>query len=225
MNKKLLIFISRLVLTGIFFTILGFCFYMMRLFDMEKKKEVQEGLSEISITESVEASFGEPEEVEEGKEEPTTELTTQATTEATTEEITEEVLEETTEKQEDAAPAVVYEKPAEPIIEAVVEIASSSDAEETGSGSQFVGTYNITAYPASGNPCADGVFPQLNYTASCNDPALWHRWIYVEGVGNFYVHDHGSMAVMGYNTIDIYMGDYDTCIQFGRRVSNVYLID
>ena len=86
----------------------------------------------------------------------------------------------------------------------------------------LVGVYELTAYEATGNCCADGEYPRTNYTAACNDPNLWHKRIFIEGMGTYYVHDTGGMAS---NVIDIYMGDYDTCIQFGRRTANVYVYE
>ena len=91
--------------------------------------------------------------------------------------------------------------------------------EENGS---FVGTFELTAYCATGNPCADGVYPQVGYTVACNDSRLWHHWVNIEGYGTYYVHDTGGMAS---NVIDIFMGSYDECIQFGRRSANVYIVD
>lgn len=88
--------------------------------------------------------------------------------------------------------------------------------------STVVGTYQLTAYVATGNPCADGKYPQVGYTAACNDPALWHKWVHIEGYGDFYIHDTGGMA--SNNIIDIFMGSYDEAIQFGRRSAVVSLI-
>jgi 3D (Asp-Asp-Asp) domain-containing protein len=87
----------------------------------------------------------------------------------------------------------------------------------------FYATYSLTAYCATGNPCADGVYPSVGYTVACNDPSLWHRWIYIEGMGQYYVHDVGGMP--SYNIIDVYLGTYDACIQFGRQSANVYLMN
>lgn len=87
---------------------------------------------------------------------------------------------------------------------------------------EYVGVYELTAYEETGNNCADGVYPQVGYTAACNDSSLWHKWVYIEGVGERYIHDTGGMAR---NVIDIYLGDYSTCIQFGRRSAKVYLIE
>lgn len=86
----------------------------------------------------------------------------------------------------------------------------------------LLGTYELTAYIATGNPCADGVYPQTGYTAACNDPALWHKWIEIKGYGIYYVHDTGGMAS---NVIDLFMGSYDEAIQFGRRAAEVYIIE
>ena len=86
----------------------------------------------------------------------------------------------------------------------------------------YIGTYELTAYTWTGNPCADGVYPSSGFTAASNDSRLWHHWIYIEGYGEVYVHDTGGMAS---NVIDIYMDSYDSCIQFGRRTANIYIID
>lgn len=86
----------------------------------------------------------------------------------------------------------------------------------------YMGIYELTAYIATGNPCADGVYPQVGYTVACNDSRLWHHRIRIEGYGEYYVHDTGGMAT---NVIDIFMGSYDEAIQFGRRKAEVYIID
>jgi 3D (Asp-Asp-Asp) domain-containing protein len=87
---------------------------------------------------------------------------------------------------------------------------------------EYMGSYELTAYIATGNPCADGVYPEVNHTAASNDPALWHHWIHIEGYGDYYIHDTGGMAD---NVIDIFMGSYDEAIQFGRREAEVYIIE
>lgn len=85
----------------------------------------------------------------------------------------------------------------------------------------YFGTYELTAYIETGNPCADGEYPQVGHTAACNDPALWHKWVHIEGYGDYYIHDTGGMAS---NVIDIFVGSYDEAIQFGRREAEVYII-
>ena len=89
-------------------------------------------------------------------------------------------------------------------------------------GMTFYANMELTAYIETGNCCADGVYPEVGYTAACNDPALWHRWVYIDGVGTRYIHDTGGM---GYGVIDVYVGDYNSAIQFGRQTANVYLME
>lgn len=107
--------------------------------------------------------------------------------------------------------------------EGIIGEAISEHVEEEPKESRiYMGTYELTAYAETGNCCADGVYPSKWFTAASNDPSLWHRWIYVEGLGEFYVHDTGGMSS---NVIDIYLGDYDSCIQFGRQIGEVYVIE
>lgn len=86
----------------------------------------------------------------------------------------------------------------------------------------YMGNYELTAYIATGNPCADGNYPQVGYTVASNDPNLWHKWIRIEGYGDYYVHDTGGMSS---NVIDIFVSSYDEAIQFGRRSAEVYIIE
>ena len=113
---------------------------------------------------------------------------------------------------------------------AKVEISTPTDApkeietqdlttEET--SMEYAGRYELTAYIETGNPCADGEYPQVGHTAACNDPALWHKWVHIEGYGDYYIHDTGGMAS---NVIDIYMGSYEEAIEFGRREADIYII-
>lgn len=112
---------------------------------------------------------------------------------------------------------VVYEEPEIEVEEVEVVEVSSPD------GMTYIGEFCLTAYAATGSPCADGAMPSEWYTVACNDPALWHRTIYIEGYGTFYVHDRGGMP--SYNILDVYLGDYDSCIQFGRQYASVYLVE
>lgn len=85
----------------------------------------------------------------------------------------------------------------------------------------FLGSYELTAYAWTGNPCANGNYPSCGYTVASNSIPMGSR-IYIEGYGEYVVEDRGGMPN---NVIDVYMGDTDTCIQFGRRTANVYLIE
>lgn len=86
----------------------------------------------------------------------------------------------------------------------------------------LVGEYQLTAYIATGCPCADGSYPQVGHTVACNNPQLWHKWIEIEGYGTYYVHDTGGMSS---NVIDIFCSSYGEAINFGRRSANVYILD
>jgi 3D (Asp-Asp-Asp) domain-containing protein len=124
----------------------------------------------------------------------------------------------------------VEEIPEEPeeeklVVVPEVEVITSDETEDSGPNMTFnsyAGHYELTAYIETGNPCADGVYPQVGHTAACNDPSLWHKWIEIEGYGIYYVHDTGGMAS---NVIDLFVGSYDEAIQFGRREAEVYIIE
>ncbi len=81
----------------------------------------------------------------------------------------------------------------------------------------YIGHYTLTAYEWTGQPMADGQYPYYGAVA-CNSLPLG-TWIYIEGYGTFQVCDRGGMAS---NVIDIYLGDEDTCWEFGVREADVY---
>lgn len=124
----------------------------------------------------------------------------------------------------------VIEDDAEVVISTPTDAVGASSGDETSGAEEidaerfkasYAGSYELTAYIETGYPCADGVYPQVGYTAACNDPALWHKWVHIEGYGDYYIHDTGGMAS---NVIDIFVGSYDEAIQFGRREAEVYVI-
>lgn len=117
------------------------------------------------------------------------------------------------EPQEETTEEITYEEE-DP---EVYEVTTESDA-----GMYYYATLELTAYIATGNPCADGAYPQVGYTVASNDPALWHRRIHIEGYGDYYVHDTGGMGI---GTLDIFVGSYDEAMQFGRRTADVYIIE
>jgi 3D (Asp-Asp-Asp) domain-containing protein len=95
-------------------------------------------------------------------------------------------------------------------------------AEQRLDDKEYVGEYELTAYIATGKPCADGKYPRAGVTVASNDANLWHKCVYIEGYGVFYVHDRGGMSN---NVIDVFVDSYDEAIQFGRRKAEVYVID
>lgn len=141
-----------------------------------------------------------------------------------TEYVTDKILKQFGEKKE-AEKKAVTEAPKIQEEEMHEVFAEASDDAPEGSapdGMTYLGVYELTAYTATGNPTADGTMPSVGVTVACNDPSLWHRWIYIEGYGTYYCHDTGGMSV---NVIDLFVGSYDEAIQFGRRSANVYLVN
>ncbi|MBR6403522.1 MAG: 3D domain-containing protein [Eubacterium sp.] len=101
-------------------------------------------------------------------------------------------------------------------------VAINPETDKPEKSRSYAGSYELTAYIATGCPCADGNYPQVGHTVACNDPALWHKWIEIEGYGVYYVHDTGGMAS---NVIDVFVGSYNEAIQFGRRSANIYVLE
>lgn len=102
------------------------------------------------------------------------------------------------------------------------QIESTVDAGYEAPGDEgSAGVYELTAYEWTGNPCANGNYPTEGYTVASNYFPIGTR-LYIEGLGEFVVEDTGGMSS---NVIDIYMGDVESCMQFGRQSAEVYVID
>lgn len=130
-----------------------------------------------------------------------------------------------TETDQEAQFEVLEEEPEEIVTEEPKADPEPSESYEIKSaeptGLSYLGTYELTAYAWTGNPCANGNYPQVGYTVASNSIPMGSR-ILIEGYGEYVVEDCGGMAG---NVIDVYMGDYDTCIQFGRRTADVYIVE
>lgn len=112
--------------------------------------------------------------------------------------------------------SVVYAK-AEEVIEPE-EIAEESPEEEL----EYLGTFEMTAYEWTGNPCANGNYPEVGYTIACNSLPLGTT-VYIEGVGYRVVEDRGA-DWHGSNWMDLYLGDVDSCYAWGVRSVDVYIV-
>lgn len=99
--------------------------------------------------------------------------------------------------------------------------ASGGSSSSSGGWSGIGGVFELTAYEWTGRPCANGEYPIPGYTVASNWFPIGTR-IYIEGIGERVVTDTGGMSN---NVIDIYMGDPETCIQFGRQTAEVYVIE
>ena len=87
----------------------------------------------------------------------------------------------------------------------------------------YAGKFQLTAYAWTGNPCANGKYPSLNYTVAAHvkDFKLGTK-LYIEGYGYYTVEDRGAFRK---GVIDIYMGNKAKCIKFGRKHNvKVYVI-
>lgn len=86
----------------------------------------------------------------------------------------------------------------------------------------FLGTFEITAY-CQGNITSTGTKPTAGRTIAVDPNVIpYGSVIEIEGYGTYVAEDCGG-AVKG-NIIDMYIPNYDKCIQFGRKKLNVYII-
>ena len=87
----------------------------------------------------------------------------------------------------------------------------------------YMGEWRITAYAATGNPCANGNFPQTGYTIACNSLPFGTE-VYIDGVGFRTVEDRGP-EWLGSEWLDIYMGEVEPCVQWGDQYREVYIVE
>lgn len=87
---------------------------------------------------------------------------------------------------------------------------------------EYLGAFEMTAYEWTGNPCANGNYPEVGYTVACNSLPLGTT-VYIEGVGYRVVEDRGA-EWHGSNWMDLYLGDVDSCYEWGVRSVEVYVV-
>ena len=87
---------------------------------------------------------------------------------------------------------------------------------------ELLGEWRITAYAETGYPCANGNYPTLGYTVACNSLPFGTE-VYIDGVGFRTVEDTDGGA-MGNEWIDLYLGDYTTCVQWGDQYRKVWKV-
>lgn len=87
----------------------------------------------------------------------------------------------------------------------------------------YIGTYQITAYEWTGDPCANGNYPALGYTVACNS-LPFGTTVYIDGVGYRVVEDRGADWHSD-QWIDLYLGDVDSCFNFGVQYLDVYIVE
>ena len=136
-----------------------------------------------------------------------------ATTEVSTEETT--TAEPTTERKKQ--PEQIETTTEYLVINTTISQDSHDIEERAPIPGDYIGTFELTAYEWTGNPMYNGEYPYYGVCASNKFPI--GTVLYIEGLGTFTVCDRGGMAD---NVIDIYLGDPDECIEFGRRSAEVY---
>ena len=87
---------------------------------------------------------------------------------------------------------------------------------------ELLGTWRVTAYAETGYPCANGNYPQTGYTVACNSLPFGTQ-IYIEDVGFRTVEDRGP-AWLGSEWCDLYLGDYNSCVQWGSQQKKVWRV-
>lgn len=128
----------------------------------------------------------------------------------------------------DEEPLLVEEVPAEEVIEQNIVNPTIFDNEESATteevetpGLVYIGDYMITAYEWTGNPCANGNYPSEGYTVACNDLPFGTE-VYIDGVGWRVVEDRGGG---GEGWMDLYLGDVDSCYEWGVQYRGVYVYE
>lgn len=90
-------------------------------------------------------------------------------------------------------------------------------------GMIYMGTYQITAYEETGNPCANGNYPEIGYTAACNS-LPFGTTVYIDGIGYRTIEDRGAEWHPD-QWIDVYMGYVWDCNQFGVQYLDVWVVE
>ena len=105
------------------------------------------------------------------------------------------------------------------IAQAVEEVESAPESSSP-EGMTYLGCWEVSAYEWSDQPCANGNWPTVWYTCAFNY-APRNATLYVDGLGYFVNEDYCGTD----SRLDIFLGDYDTCIQFGTSYHDVYLVN
>ena len=125
---------------------------------------------------------------------------------------------------EEAPAETAVEVPEEPAVEEeVVEEVVEEETVEAASNLTYLGTFEMTAYEWTGNPCANGNYPTQGYTVACNSLPLGTQ-VYIDGYGYYVVEDRGA-SWHGDNWMDMYLGDVNACYQWGIKYLDVYLVE
>lgn len=86
----------------------------------------------------------------------------------------------------------------------------------------YMGRWKLTAYVATGNPCASGVYPQAGVTLAQND-LPFGSVVFIQGVGTRTIQDRGP-GYLGNSWADIFMSSYSEAVSWGMQKRDVWLI-
>ena len=86
-----------------------------------------------------------------------------------------------------------------------------------------LGTWLMTAYTHTGLACANGEYPEVNYTVACNSLPLGTE-LYIDGIGFRTVEDRGP-SNMPSAWLDVFMDGYSECVSFGEQYHRVWQIE
>jgi 3D (Asp-Asp-Asp) domain-containing protein len=87
---------------------------------------------------------------------------------------------------------------------------------------EALGSWLTTAYTHTGLNCANGEYPEVNYTVACNSLPIGTE-LYIEGIGFRTVEDRGP-SNMPDEWLDIFMDGYSECVSFGEQHHRVWQI-
>ena len=87
---------------------------------------------------------------------------------------------------------------------------------------ELLGEWRVTAYAETGYCCANGNYPTTGYTIACNSLDFGTE-VYIEGIGFRTVEDRGP-AYLGDAWLDLYLGEYDACVQWGDQTKKVWKV-
>lgn len=65
-------------------------------------------------------------------------------------------------------------------------------------------------------------YPTEGYTVACNSLPFGTK-VYIDGVGFRTVEDRGP-AYLGDTWLDLYLGEYDACVQWGDQTKKVWKV-
>lgn len=134
----------------------------------------------------------------------------------------EKAIAEVVEEEEALVQETVIDIPLEDVVEEVPLCDEEDTSEYSEPGLIYLGTYEITAYEWTGNPCANGNYPSEGYTVASNY-FDFGTTLYIDGVGYVVVEDRGASWHSDY-WLDLYLCDVGACYEWGRQYRDVWLV-